>query len=521
MSSPVRMLAARTSLVSAATLASRVFGFVRDAATAAILGAGPVADALTAALSLPLLARRLLAEGAFNLAFIPALVRAEQGGPRAARRLAGATLIVLAGVLLALALVAAFFMPQLIRVLAPGFLPDGDRATVAILCGRVAVLYLPLAGLAAIYGGVANTAQRVLVAALAPLAANLTVLAVIAVLLARDLVASDVAALAIAAATVAAGFSQWFLMMGAARGCPAAPTLSPGQGGCVEPASLPWRAAFGVLRAASPALLFAGLSQFRIIIAAAFASGSEGAVAALNYAQRLMDLPLGLVGASAGAVLVPLLARHAAGTGDGGPRAAAGALLTALAFALPAAVGLAVLAYPIVVVLFQRGAFDTQDSALTANLLAVLALALPAQGLERILSATAATFGLVRGAERIALGSLGLCVLSAALGGHLVGPVGAAGAVAVSAFASLAVFVVLLARHGALAIDRRMVGAAIGLLASALAMGAVVGIADAHWTGGTDAPAQALRLAALVGLGVGVYGGLGLGFKRWIGRGKR
>lgn len=519
MSSSSSTLATRASLVSAATLGSRVFGFVRDAATAAILGVGPVADALTAALSLPLLARRLLAEGAFNLAFIPALVRAEGEGSAAPRRLAAATLVLLAGLLLLVCGGAAVAMPQLIGLLAPGFAPDGERAAVAILCGRVAVLYLPLAGLAAIYGGIANGAHRVLLAALAPLAANLTVLSVILVLLLDDLVASDTAALAIAGATVAAGFSQWGLMMIAARGCPATP-FAGGIGRWRAFADWPWRAAWGVLRAASPALLFAGLSQFRIIIAAACASGTEGAVAALNYAQRLMDLPLGLVGASAGAVLVPLLARHAAHA-DGraqGARAAADAVLTALAFALPAAVGLAVLAHPIVVVLFQRGAFDAQDSALTAHLLAVLALALPAQGLERILSATAATAGLVRGAERIALGSLAVCALVALVGARSLGPWGAAMGVAVSAFVSLAVFTVLLARHGALTFDRRLVATATGLCGAALLMGAVVALAAAQWAPAEGTLAGGGRLAALIGLGVGIYGVCGLGLKRLIAR---
>ncbi|MFG1479692.1 murein biosynthesis integral membrane protein MurJ [Xanthobacter sp. V4C-4] len=516
MSSPARTLAARTSVVSAATLASRVLGFVRDAATAAILGVGPVADALTAALSLPLLARRLLAEGAFNLAFIPALARVEASGPRAARALALATLLLLGGVLLALALAAAVAMPHLIRVLAPGFVPDGDRSATAILCGRVAVLYLPLAGLAAVYGGVANASHRVLLAALAPLAANLTVLAVLAVLLVKDLMASDLAALAIAGATVVAGLSQWGLMMVAARGCPAAPRLR----AALRLGPLPWRAAREVLRAASPALLFAGLSQFRLIIAAACASGSDGAVAALNYAQRLMDLPLGLVGASAGAVLVPLLARHATASVETGVRrgaeAATNAVLTALAFALPAAVGLAVLAHPIVVVLFQRGAFDAQDSELTATLLVVLALALPAQGLERILSATAAAAGLVRGAERIALGSLALCLAVSVLGAALAGPVGAAAGVAVSAFAALAVFAGLLARAGALAVDRRAVLAALGLLVAALAMGGAVALAAAAWPGAGGMGAAAARLAALIALGALVYGGCGLVLKHLI-----
>ena len=497
-------LLARTSIVSAATLSSRVLGFVRDAATAAVLGAGPTADALVAALALPLLARRLLSEGAFNLAFIPALSHAEGEGEGAPRRLAGATLTLLFGALLAFALCAALFMPQVIRFLAPGFEPGGARADVAVLCGRVAVLYLPFAGLAAIFGGVANGAYRVLLPALAPVAANLTVLAVIVVLLLRGLMESDTAALAIAAATVAAGASQLGLMMVAARGCPATPGAAPGE--------WPWHKALGVIRAAAPALLFAGLSQFRLIIIAAAVSASPGAVAALNYAQRLMDLPLGLVGASAGAVLVPALLRKSAlsGKASDAPEASGRAMLAALAFALPAATGLAVLAHPIVITLFQRGSFDAEDARLTGALLAVLALSLPAQGLERILSATASTSGLVKMAERVAFGSLAVCLFSAFGLGHGFGPRAAAGAAALSAFASILVLGGLLVRAGALVFSRAVLLAGLGLMAASLLMGGCVALLAAVWPAPDGQMAAAVRLAGLVGSGAVVYGGAAL-----------
>ncbi|MDI4664895.1 virulence factor MviN [Xanthobacter autotrophicus] len=500
-------LLARTSIVSAATLSSRILGFVRDAATAAVLGAGPAADALVASLALPLLARRLLSEGAFNLAFIPALARAESDDPDAPRRLARATLALLLGTLLAFALLAALFMPLVIRLLAPGFEPGGARADVAILCGRVAVLYLPFAGLAAIYGGVANGAYRVLLPALAPVAANLTVLAVIAVLLLRGLMESDTAALAIAAATVAAGGAQLGLMMVAARGCPATP--GPVAGGW------PWRKALGVIRAAAPALLFAGLSQFRLIIIAAAVSASPGAVAALNYAQRLMDLPLGLVGASAGAVLVPALLRKSALSGAAAdvPEAVGRAVLAALAFALPAATGLAVLADPIVITLFQRGSFDAGDARLTGALLAVLALSLPAQGLERILSAAASTSGRVKMAERVALGSLAVCLLSAFALGLGFGPQAAAGAAALSAVASILVLGGLLVRAGALCFSRAVLLSALGLLAASLLMAGCVAALAAFWAAPEGQLAAALRLAGLVGAGAAMYGGAAFALK--------
>lgn len=508
-------LLARTSIVSAATLASRLLGFARDAATAAVLGAGPVADALVAALALPLLARRLLAEGAFNLAFIPALARARAAGEGAPRRLAAASLLLLAGTLVAFALAAALFMPQLIRLLAPGFEPGGQRADVAILCGRVAVLYLPLAGIAAIYGGVANAAHRVLLPALAPVAANLTVLAAIAVLVLKGLMDSDAAAFAIAAATVGAGAAQLVLMMVAARGASARPDFA----GLATDASAagqgPFRAAAGVLRAASPALLFAGLSQFRLIIVAAAVSASPGAVAALNYAQRLMDLPLGLVGASAGAVLVPALLRR----GDAAEAAedAGRAVLAAFAFALPAAVGLAVLAHPIVVTLFQRGSFDSEDARLTGALLAVLALSLPAQGLERILSAAASTAGLVKAAERIALASLVLCLVGGVGLAAIGGPTAAAGAVALSACVSVLALGGVLLRHGALRFSAPVLLSIAGLVAVSLAMGAGVGALADAWP--QDGPSGGVvRLAGLIGAGVVIYGGGAFALKAVLGR---
>lgn len=500
-------LLARTSLVSAATLVSRVLGFARDAATAAVLGVGPVADALAAAMALPLLARRLLAEGAFNLAFIPALARAgdDEASPR---RLAGATLLLLCGLLLVLAAAAALFMPQLIGLMAPGFEAGGQRADVAILCGRVVVLYVPLAGLAAIYGGIANATHRVLLPALAPAAANVTVLCVIAVLLARGLMESDTAAFAIVVAQVGAGVAQLVLMRLAARGCPALPLFR-------ILTVKDFRGAFGVLRAASPALLFAGLSQLRFIVVVAAVSASPGAVAALNYAQRLLDLPLGLVGASAGAVLVPaLLRRGRAEAADDSGRA----VLAALAFALPAAVGLAVLAHPIVVTLFQRGSFDAEDARLTGALLAVLAASLPAQGLERILSAAASTAGLVTAAERIALASLLLCMAAAAVLAWALGPLAAAGAVAMSSLVSILALGGTLVRRGALTFSAPVLLSAAGLAAASLAMGVGVHAFASAWPPAQGTLAGIVRLTGLVCCGAVIYGAGALGVKVAVSR---
>ncbi len=498
---PAASLLRRASTVTAATLGSRVFGFARDAGTAAVLGAGPLADALMAALALPLLARRLLAEGAFNAALIPRLARAEDPQtPTGPGRVAAGTLLLLVCAMLVSAGLAALFMPAMIAVLAPGFAAGGDRADLAIQCGRIAVLYLPLAGAAAVYGGIANAGHKVALPAFAPLLANAVVLAAIAGLVLKGWIGTPQAALAMAAATVVAGIAQLVLMLAAARGSPATPRLG-------QP---DWRAARAVLRASAPALLFAGLSQLRLLLVAAVVSGEPGNVSALNYAQRLVDLPLGLVGASAGAVLVPLLAARGGAAG----REATAALVAALALALPAAVGLAVLAQPIVTVLYQRGGFTAEDAQATAWLLMALAFALPAQGAERILAATALTHGLTRPVEKVALTSLANC-LALALGlGFGLGPVAAAAAIAVSATVSAATMTMLLAGRGLLPLDRTTRRQMAGLLGASAVMALGVATLAHLWP---EAGAQTLggvvRLAGLVGVGMVLYGGCVMGLR--------
>ncbi|GGF44897.1 putative lipid II flippase MurJ [Azorhizobium oxalatiphilum] len=471
-----------------------------------MLGVGPLADALMAALSLPLLARRLLAEGAFNAALIPALVRREaSAGSAAARPLATATLWLLLALLCLFALLGGLFMPALIRLLAPGFEPGGARADLAIACGRIALLYLPLAGAAAVYGGLANRDGRVVLPSLAPVLANVVVLSAIVFIAFEGLIGTAEAAHAMAIATVAAGIAQLALMVRAARRSPALP------GG----AAADWRGARTVMRASAPALLFAGLAQLRIILAAAVLSADPGSVSALNYAQRLVDLPLGLVGASAGAVLVPLLVAGGGGAG----RQATGAVIAALSLAMPAALGLLLLADPIVAVLYQRGGFTAEDAQVTAALLAMLALALPAQGLERVLAATALTHGLTRAVERIGLGSLLLCLLLVAgLSAGFGTVIGVAG-IALSATLSASAMLLLLAARGHLAMDGRVLRQLAGLVTASLLMAATVFGLAASWPAPRpQSLAGVLHLAALIGAGMLVYGGVMLALIR---RGRR
>lgn len=481
------------STVALLTLASRVLGFARDAGVAALFGTGVVADASVAGLALPQIARRLLGEGALNAALLPRL--AGEPDPAARARLAGAALLVFALAALGLAALLYLLMPQVVALLAPGFADDGERARGAVLTGRLAIAAIPLALLAGVLAAFANAAGRFARPAFAPAAANVAVLVLLALLYLSGAhgMSVEVALAWLAAGAVAGALTQFLLnLLAVPRGFFRL---------AVTRAEL--KAALPMLAGAAAPLLAAALPQLRFLIAAAAASGIAGGVAALFYATRLVELPLGLVGASAGAVLLPALASRERGT------IGANGMEAALALSLPAALGLAALAHPIVVVLFQRGAFDPQASELTAAALALLALTLPVQALEKILVTVAFASGLSR---LVALASLAALPVGAVVGFLAVGPLGMAGpalGVLASSLVALAGLGVGLGRRGLIPVPpssrRRLRGLVLAALAMALAVALAGRAAEGALASGGMSAAAAL--GGLVALGVAVYAG--------------
>jgi putative peptidoglycan lipid II flippase len=485
------------STVAGLTLASRALGFVRDAAVAALFGAGAVADAAVAGLAVPQLARRLLSEGALNAAVVPGLLGAErEAGIAEARACGAAALALITAAAGLLAIVMTVLMPLVIALLAPGFDWDGERATGAVLVGRLAVVCLPLMAAAGVLAAIANASGRATMPAFAPVLSNIAVLLVLGVVF---LVPESRALAWLAAASVAGALAQLALMIGAVKGSRFAPY------GVSRPAlRAALAAAWPMLVQSGPSLLAAALPQLRFLVAGAAASGTVGGVAALFYAGRLIELPLGVVGASAGAVLLPLLAAQARSTpGNAGARAAE----AALALTLPAGLGLMVLAEPIVVVLFKRGAFDADAVAATSYVLALLALALPVQAVEKILAAIAFAHGEGRLATRAGLAAL---LAGGVAGFALAGPLGVAGpalGILISSAVGFAGLTLGLARRGLLRLDgavrRRLPRLALAAFAMTLAvMGAawlLSGALAAHGFAGLAA------LAGCVVFGVAIY----------------
>ncbi|MDG1531318.1 MAG: murein biosynthesis integral membrane protein MurJ [Paracoccaceae bacterium] len=353
------------------TLASRILGFVRDVMIAGFLGAGPVAEAFLVAFSLPNMFRRFFAEGAFNMAFVPMFSKRVQAG-EGAQDFANTAFMGLGTVLVIFTLVAQFFMPWLVWAMASGFLAD-ERFEMATQFGRIAFPYILFISLAALLSGVLNATGRFMAAAAAPVLLNVFFIA--ALYLAY--VADWPIGFTLAWTVPFAGIGQLALLWVAAARAGYPISLR-------RPKITPELKRLALI--AAPAALAGGVMQVNLLVGRQVASFYDGAIAWLNYADRLYQLPLGVVGIAIGVVLLPDLSRRlAASDTEGGQLALSRAGEVALALALPSAVALIVIPLPLVTVLFERGAFGADDSAATALAVMVYALGLPAFVMQKVM----------------------------------------------------------------------------------------------------------------------------------------
>jgi putative peptidoglycan lipid II flippase len=386
---PIRLISGFIT-VGVWTLGSRILGFVRDILIAAYMGSGPVSEAFFVAFSLPNMFRRFFAEGAFNTAFVPMFSKKLEASddPLGFARDAFAGL---ATVLIALTLVAQLAMPWFVLAMAGGFAGD-VRFELAVDFGRVAFGYILFISLAALLSGVLNATGRFAAAAAAPILLNLIL---IAVLILADNVLTDEIAMQVDTAQpgddltglrhgtmlvwgiLGAGVAQLALVwLVAARSgfrlLPRLPRLTPDMR----------HLAMIML----PAMLAGGVVQINLLVGRQVASFFDGAIVWLSLADRLYQLPLGVVGIAIGIVLLPDLSRRiGAGDDDGGRYALSRAGEISLALTVPAAVALCVIPTPLVSVLFERGAFTADDTVQTALALAAYGLGLPAFVLQKVL----------------------------------------------------------------------------------------------------------------------------------------
>ncbi|MFN5570853.1 MAG: murein biosynthesis integral membrane protein MurJ, partial [Bradyrhizobium sp.] len=288
----------RIFTVGGYTLLSRLTGFARDILLAAILGAGPVADAFFIAFRLPNHFRAIFAEGAFNAAFVPAYAHVHgEKGPAQAGLFADRIFTLLLASQIVLLILAWAFMPQAMTVLAPGFTDDPAQRELAITLTRITFPYLLLITLVTLYGGMLNVMQRFASAAAASIFLNLAMMATLAL-------AAFFPGVGHAAAwgVLISGFLQYFLLAGdLAR-----------HGGLPRFASLKLdddiRAFFRALGPATLGSMGTQVAMFADTIIATFLPA--GAISALYYADRLNQLPIGVIGFAIGTVLLPEMSRR-------------------------------------------------------------------------------------------------------------------------------------------------------------------------------------------------------------------
>lgn len=364
-------LIAKFSSVGSATMASRFLGFFREAMIAAILGAGPVADAFYAAFRFPNLFRRLFAEGAFNSAFVPLFAKELEGGGRAAARLfAEQVLSVLLCVLLALSALAMIFMPFLVdTIIAARFDPLSEKFELTVFLARIMFPYLAAMSLVAMLSGILNSFRRYFLAALAPVLLNVVLIA--ALLAALVLETSErQTGVFLAWGVALSGLLQFSLLIYGVRREGFALSLR-------RPALTP--AVRRLLWLALPAAITGGITQINLLVGQNIASAAEGAISVVNFADRLMQLPLGVIGIAIGVVLLPELSRALkAGDAKEAAHLQNRSLEFGLGLTLPAAIGFMLMPEPLVAIVYERGLFDRETTQITAQVLAAFAVGLPA-----------------------------------------------------------------------------------------------------------------------------------------------
>lgn len=500
-----------TASIGGLTLVSRVLGMARDMLIARYVGAGFASDAFLIAWRLPNLFRALFAEGAFAAVFVPMFNRrlaegeaARPGaGLDAAKAFAGQVLSVLLPFLIVFTVVMVAATGPIVFAMTGGF-PDGGPAKLALARELTVITlpYLALISLVSLLGGILNSLNRFWVNAAAPILLNVAM--IVAVLAFRGQSAVDTARTQAIAVTVAGALQLAWLIWSCRRAGVVLkltrPRLSP------DVKRLLWLI--------GPAAVGQGAIQFNLLISTALAARflPQGAVSYLYYADRLNQLPLGLIGIGVGTAILPSLSRQiASGNSQAAGHTQNRALELALVLALPAAVALVVAAVPIVRGVFEHGAFTADDTAGASAALAAFALGVPAYVLIKVLAPGFYARQDTRTPVRLALVSM-LVNLAGNLLSVLVLGAGFVG-IALSTALAAWVNVVLLARHlhrrDLLRFDARFKARAIRIVAAGVVMGGVLALLT-PWVDpytDSDALSRVVALSLLCGIGALAYAG--------------
>ena len=503
-----------TATIGGLTLVSRILGFVRDVLMARFVGAGFASDAFLIAWRLPNLFRALFAEGAFASAFVPMFNRTvgaaeKEGDPEplaAALRFTEDVLSVLLPILIVFTVLMMVAAAPIVWAMTGGF-PDGgaDKFALTVALTRITFPYLMLISLVSLLGGILNSLHRFWVNAAAPILLNICMIA--GLVFFRGHTDVDTARTQAIAVTVSGVLQLAWLIWSCRRAGVVlrlkAPRLSP--------------QVKQLLKIIWPAALGAGAVQFNLLISTTLAARflPQGSVSYLYYADRLNQLPLGLIGIGVGTAILPTLSRQiGAGDDTAANHTQNRAMELSLLLTLPATAAFIVSAVPLIRATLQHGAFTAIDTIASANALIAFSIGLPAYVLIKVLTPGFYARADTRTPVRIALVAMGVNLVGNLILIWPMAHVGLALSTAISAWVNVILLYVTLRRRGQFAVDGLLARRTIRLALAAAAMVSLLivlnPIVDAH--AGRGLIERVVAVGALMVAGGAVYFGAAFAF---------
>jgi len=482
------------------TLVSRLTGFIRDVVLAAVMGVGPIADAFFVAFRIPNHFRAIFGEGAFNNAFLPAYAQVlETEGEQSAHSFASRITTLMLVVQLALLAVAFLAMPWVVTLLAPGFSDEPAKFDLAVTLTRITFPYLLFITIVTIYSGILNAHDRFWAAAAAPILLNVAMIVALAVVF-----LFPNAGYAAAWGVTISGALQLIMVWWDARKIAASPGLERPR------MDAPMKTFF---KALGPAVIGSAGVQLAIFADTIIASFlPTGAVSSLYYADRLYQLPLGVIGIAAGTVLLPEMSRRIAAGDEAGAYAAQNRTVgLTLALAAPFLVAFMVMPELIMSALFQRGAFDAAAAERAGAVLAAYGLGLPAAVLIR--SAVSSFYARSDTATPLiaSLTAVGVNVVVKIMLMQTYGVVGLALGTAIGVWVNLGLLFILAYRRGWTAPNASLGRTCLAIAAACLVLALFAWFAPAivaGWTARLPAWRNEALMAVLGASGALIYGGV-------------
>lgn len=417
------------------TLLSRITGFLRDMILANFLGAGMIADAFFVSFKLPNLFRSLFAEGAFTTAFVPMLShKLACENRKKALLFAAQSISILAFFVSIFVIIVEFLMPHIVALLAPGFVGQTDKMELATTLCRITFPFLLFISIVSFQSGILNSFNKFAAPAAAPVILNLTIIASVFIIVPFCPSTAHGIAIGISLAGLIEIFwLHWFLAKQKIYIKPIHNIFSLLKDNDIST----------LFKRITPGILGAGIYQINMVVDTILVSlVGTGAISWLYYANRLQQLPLGVVGAAIGVAVLPILSRHIKSNEIKEARQVQnkaveyGALLS-----IPAAFALIVLAKPIINILFQHGAFDAQQTIMTSKAVIAYAIGLPAYVMVKTLApnffARGDTKTPVKYSATVLLVNLIFAIILMSPFGH----VGIAFATTIAAFVSMGLYI--------------------------------------------------------------------------------